>query len=99
MKILRPYITINKDSRNIDKYMISFKAEIISDYLKVVVDNNKLILSIPIIDYNGKQSKISSSKGGWSGICVVNELLKEGRFYINEDETTEDEIVIYLDND
>ncbi len=90
-------IRINNGSK-INHFFISsnhdfFKAE----YVIVKVEYERLIFTIPTIDYNGKmlKSNIHFNDDRWRHFTVVSELLITGKFYIDEEESDEDKLVVY----
>lgn len=73
-----------------------------NDYLKVDVFDNYLVFSIPTIDYSGRMYKTSrlsgrdGKSGLWRSLTIVNDLLNIGKFKIDKEDSTEDEMVVYF---
>ena len=94
------YILINRTESAI-RYNISSNHFIFkNEYLKVNVYYDKIIISIPTIDYNGKTYTSTKIGDGdkWRKFTITNENLKPGKFEINTEESNDDEIVVYLTN-
>ena len=90
------YINIH-NHKGVDRYVIASKCNMFnSEYLKLIVIDNEIVITIPTIDYNGKMYKTTSAYVGWNQITVVNERLRCGKFAIDEEESTDDELIISL---
>ena len=72
-----------------------------SEYIKITFLNEYLILSIPDIDFKGKIYKtIRHNKcDKWRSFTTISEKIKKGKFYIDEEDSTEDELIIYYNQD
>lgn len=91
------YILINNGTKN-NAYIISSNHPFFkSEYIKVYVDDCSLIFSVPTIDYNGKMYKPHRNRKSieWYSFGITNELLITGKFYVDIEESTEDELVVY----
>ncbi len=91
------YILISKCKRQ-DQYKISSKHPILkNEYVKVDVSYDFLVFSVPTIDYLGKMYKtsINNNNSDWRQFSITNELLITGKFEIDTEESTEDELVVY----
>jgi hypothetical protein len=92
------YITIYKQ---VSKYvsMITFKNEMSKeDFLKVDLDHEKIVLSRVGIDHVGKCYKVTKKNSGWAMIGVSLENYETGKFLIDEEESNEDELVVYFED-
>ena len=90
-------ILIN-NAKNQNQYMISGKHPILkNEYVKVDVSYDFLVFSVPTIDYLGKmyKTKINNKNSDWRYFSITNELLITGKFEIDTEESTEDELVVY----
>lgn len=90
------HILINK-AKGVHQYLISSSHPIFrNEYIKVDISYDCVVFSIPDIDYSGKMYKTIKNHSGWRNFGVTNELLCTGKFQIDLEETTEDELVIYI---
>jgi hypothetical protein len=90
-------ILIN-NNKNQNQYMISSKHPLFkNEYIKVSVDDCRLIFSLPTIDYVGKmyKSKVNNKSSEWRYFSITNEFLITGKFEIDAEESSEDELVVY----
>ena len=91
------YINISKGHRW-NTFQISSKENILkNEYVKVVFYDDFLIISTPMIDYNGKTYKPNPiSSKNWMMFCIANERLITGKFMVDIEDSDEDELVVYL---
>jgi hypothetical protein len=92
-------ILIN-NGKNKNQYLISSKHPLFkNEYIKVDINEFSLIFSVPTIDYNGKMYKtqINNNNKEWRSFTFTKslELIISGKFYIDTEESTEDELVVY----
>lgn len=91
-------ITVTKGGKFNQRIIYSKHSIFKNEYLKVFCDENILRISVPDINYSGKMHK--TSKNNFSElirvISITSEFLNTGKYEISEDDSTEDEIVIYL---
>ena len=90
-------ILIN-NGKNQNQYMISGKHPILkNEYIKVDVSHDCLVFSVPTIDYAGRMYKtsINNKNSDWRYFSITNELLITGKFEIDIEESTEDELIVY----
>tara|TARA_R110000822_G_C14977789_1_gene458123 strand:+ start:77 stop:418 length:342 start_codon:yes stop_codon:yes gene_type:complete len=90
-------ILINNSSSQ-NQYMISSKHSFFkNEYIKVYIDDYSLIFSIPTIDYNGKmyKSQINNNSVEWRYFSINNEFGLTGKFEIDVEDSSEDELVVY----
>ena len=80
-----------------NQFRISSKHPMLkNEYVKISVNGNCLAISVPTLDYVGKAYKPQTiTRNGWRQVAVRNKLLKTGRFEIDTEESTEDELVVY----
>jgi hypothetical protein len=81
-----------------NQYMIGAKHPMFkNEYVKVNVSSDCLVFSVPTLDYKGKMYKthINNKSIDWRYFSVTNELLITGKFEIDTEESTEDELVVY----
>ena len=86
----------NNTGRN--QYIISGKHPMFkNEYVKVNVSYDCLVFSVPTLDYKGKMYKtqFNNKSINWRYFSVTNELLINGKFEIDTEESTEDELVVY----
>ena len=98
------YILINDASKVKlgKKFQISSKHPMFqNEYLRVKVCDDCITISVPTIDYNGKVHKTTFNNkphnNFWKGFGITNDTLCEGKFEIDEEDSSEDELVIYID--
>ena len=87
-----------KKKKKQTKYNISSKHQLFkNEYIKVRVDECKLIFSVPKIDCNRKMYKpITNNKSpDWRTFTITNDLLIAGKFEIDVEESNEDELIVY----
>ena len=91
------YITATKHSVNgtlLNTKHPMFKNE----ELVVKIFDSWIEISVPTLDYAGKTKRTADTNGyGWRNICLNNFSLPPGRYYIDQDESNEDLIVINFD--
>ena len=81
-----------------NKYIISSKHQLFkNEYIKVCIDDCKLIFSVPKIDCYRKMYKLSTNNKSpeWRMFSITNDLLINGKFEIDIEESNEDELVVY----
>lgn len=92
------YILINYGHAN-NQYTISSKHNLLkTDKVKVIVFYDHLVISRPDIDYRGKtfSVQINKNSNSWRYFAIVNENIIPGKFDIDEQESSEDEIVVFF---
>ncbi len=63
----------------------------------VKLKDDKMIVTRPTIDYNGKTYKVTKiSDSGWNCFTFIGQDLPIGKFEFDTDESNEDMVVIYL---
>lgn len=91
-------IILINNGKNQNQYIISSKHSLFkNEYIKVDVDYHSLIFSIPTIDYNGKMYKPQNNNKSkeWHCFSITNEFLLTGKFEIDTEESSEDELIVY----
>ena len=66
-----------------------------NDRIIVKSDDECITLSVPNLDFRGKSCGTTVIGKEWRGLSVSNAPLQLGVFEIDEDESDEDELVIY----
>lgn len=70
-----------------------------NEYLKAKVEDDCIIFTVPTLDYNGRMYKTcvkNNTPDGLRMFTIVDERISLGKFEIDEEESTEDEIVVYF---
>ena len=70
------------------------------EYVIVKTYEDKLIITVPTIDYSGHQCKTSSvnCKDGFGKVDFNDTVIPKGTYLIDEEESNEDKLVIYLED-
>lgn len=94
------YINIcNNSSRFENKSnSISSKNSLFKEDIIVKYDENekKITFTLATIDYTGKTKKATVAGSGWYSL-FINEDLPRGRHFVDEEESNEDQLVVYFD--
>ena len=93
------YITINKKSFRVDTYSVVVKNSFFDRGNEVVISINDgaIIFSYPDIDYVGKTYHFCNmDEFGWKTCSLTSELLSPGKYFIDKDESNEDQLVVCL---
>ena len=93
------YVNISKRKDKYNTYNFTFKNDFFENYFAFEVDDEKVIFKRVGIDYEGKYYKASHSHYGWYTFQCVNENIKEGSFYFDEEESNEDIIIAYFEDE
>lgn len=95
------YIRINKFKNRLDYFLISSKHDVLNnEYVTIDIRPEYIKISVATIDCENnirKPSKVFGD-GSWMNFGIGSSLLKEGYFLIDEDESTEDEIIVYFED-
>ena len=67
-------------------------------YVRLLVDDDKIVITRPALDYTGKTLQPHDHHNGWRSISINDERVAVGRYHIDEEESDEDQLVIYLDD-
>lgn len=83
-----------------DRYNISSKNEMFNNEdLIIVFTDDYIKFSVPTIDYNGKTHKVyKSNHRAWRLIAIRNREMPVGKFYFDEEESNEDELILYFED-
>ena len=90
-------ITIYRDISYQNRFVIATKNNFfLNKKIKCVIDENFITISVPTLDYLGKAFTPQKQKNGWWRIVLTSEHLSNGKYIIDEYQSTEDELVIHL---
>lgn len=94
-------IGISKNDSLSNSYKISSSNDMFkNEYLVVKIHNDYISISVPSIDYQGKSYSTSwtnkYTKTNNRGLGISSSIDIRGSYLIDEEESTEDEIIIYL---
>jgi hypothetical protein len=96
------YITIYKAKEinpNSNTYNFSVKNDWFYKYFSIIVTEFKIKFKRINLDYTGKNIHKSSYQNyGWSTFSYCSELLKVGSFYFDKNESNEDAIIVYFED-
>jgi len=80
-------------------YFINFKSHLSNeDVIAVKITKDKIIISRVDIDRKGETHKLSRKNSGWSIFNTRGGELEVGSYYIDNEESDEDNMVIYLED-
>ena len=97
MKPIPDYLTIYKNGLSGINFTITFPRRFLNtDTIIVEITDDWMVLKIPTLNYLGKTQKLSNNGYNMYSFGVQSDKLKLGKIYINPDDCTEDELVIYL---
>lgn len=92
------YVTVNKGG-NHNQFIITSNASIFKNNLVAIhVNKYGFTVTVPSIDYIGK-SLHPSKRGNMMQITSSGESIPIGKFEADLDESNEDQLVIYFDNE
>ncbi len=100
---MNEYINITELRQN-HFFKISTKSEFLkTKEVSIKISYDHLIITKPTIDYRGRIYKVQSMKdrnknvpNNWRYITVTNDNLIPGKFTIDEDESNEDQLIVYF---
>jgi hypothetical protein len=69
-----------------------------NDRVIVSIDNDCVKITTPDIDFNGKSLKPTKSRGLFKTVSVYGNELPLGTYYIDDEESNEDQMIIYLND-
>lgn len=94
-------IRIHKAKLN-DSHQLCSKNKIFTnEYIIISVFYDRIEITVPTIDYNGKMFKTSHNNKGindWMITTILNDKINAGKFLIDEDESNEDIVVMYFED-
>ena len=102
MKEDREFIKVYYKKGKGNSVLISSKIKMFqTDYIIAKVDDHTIRFSVPTLDYQGKLYKLTKAKSalGWKLFGIADGRIKAGILYVDEEDSTEDEIVIYFTQD
>lgn len=88
-------ITLSKRNDRHNAVQLNTKSNFFSSEIIVKYTNKKLTFGKPTFDYNGKTIKPNKMKDGRYQCTIHGKDLPIGKFDFDEDESTEDCIVLY----
>lgn len=77
---------------------VRLNSDILKEEVVLTVNEECIIIERLGIDYNGKARKFHYQGYGWYTNVLVNCDLEDGKYLIDEDESTFDKYVFYLEN-
>jgi len=87
-------ISVTKHT-GINQVHISSKSNFFDGYLIIKDDGESLTFTKPTIDYNGKMYKPKFYKKAQNYITAIVSEMPLGKFDFDDEESTEDELVVY----
>lgn len=93
------YIRVHKRADSRHRMISSTDDFFKNEYLKAEVMDDCIIFTVPTLDYKGGMYKTSVKKNAPNGLryfTIVDERINIGKFEIDEEESNEDEIVVYF---
>lgn len=95
---MNDYIVVSKRGTRQNYYTISAGHHFFSsDYIILNIYQDYVEIKLPSIDYNGKQYKPYNKSGKWHTVTIIDDKLKEGKFYLDEEDSTEDKLYFYFE--
>ncbi len=93
------HINICKRSENSNGFLLSTKNDFFKNKeLVVKIDDKSIVFRKPTLDWVGlihKPRKYSKLYEEWRNVCLYDDRLITGRFEIDEEDSDEDQVVIY----
>ena len=90
-------INIQKASHR-RQVQVQSNSKFFSEDVLVSVDEESIRFTKPSLDYRGKTHKPKELKSGWYTFCIVAELPITKNLEFDDEESTEDELVVYYCN-
>jgi hypothetical protein len=92
------YINISKGG-NALAYQLTTKSPFFQHEFQCTIDEEKIIFQRVFLDTKGKTQKAYKRNNWFYATITANQKLVFGKYYFNVDESTEDQIVIYFENE
>jgi uncharacterized protein involved in high-affinity Fe2+ transport len=95
----KKYINISKRKTGYSYYYLSFKNSFFNDNeFFIEIDENKIIFNRAHIDFQGRTYKATKIRYDWFYFGYSSEFLRVGSFYIDQEESNNDRIVVYFED-
>lgn len=90
-------IRIAKRKNKIDSFRIYTTHQFFhTEYVVINITYDKIVFTLPDIDDTKKKYKVNiPHQSIMGGVSIKNEMLVDGKYFIDKDETTQDELIIY----
>ena len=94
------YINIHAEGASRRRKTISSKSEWFDGRIIITIDEFSIRFTKPTLDYTGKTYPVKDvTAKGWRAISIPCDIPVGKHFEFDEDESTEDEIVVYFDEE
>lgn len=92
------FIKVREYKKDDDVVSFTTKHKFFDDNLIIIDETDRIVFAKPGLDYRGK-TRAFYEKKGWFGINYFRSYIKPGKYYFDEEDSNEDQMVIYYEID